>query len=289
MNELSVIQSVDDVSRVSKALAASGYFKDANDAAKAFVKVLAGHELKIPAFASMTGIHIIQGKPELGANILASLVKGSGKYNYRVVRLDDEACHIDFYEMWNGRMEKSGESVFTAADAKRAGTQNMAKFPRNMLFARAMSNGVKWFCPDVTSGVAVYSEGEISGVNTIDAEPVQSPHVHDEYLTVEPNSGEVVGMKEQPQQPQQHVITDGQVTSLKIKVASVASENGLDSKQTEQLQQAFKSAINDKYAENGSQFRITSTKQIPAVHYPKIMGEYFGELCEKALQMTISQ
>jgi hypothetical protein len=31
-------------------------------------------------------------------------------------------------------------------------TKNIDKFPKNMFFARAISNGVKWFCPDVFSG-----------------------------------------------------------------------------------------------------------------------------------------
>ncbi|RDT44717.1 hypothetical protein DXF87_27490, partial [Enterobacter roggenkampii] len=39
----------------------------------------------------------------------------------------------------------------------------MDKFPKNMLFARAMSNGVKWFTPDVFSG-PVYTPEELGGV-----------------------------------------------------------------------------------------------------------------------------
>jgi hypothetical protein len=35
------------------------------------------------------------------------------------------------------------------------------KYPRNMLFARAMSNGVAFHCPDVMNGIRVYAEGEI--------------------------------------------------------------------------------------------------------------------------------
>jgi len=36
----------------------------------------------------------------------------------------------------------------------------MDKFPKNMLFARAMSNGIKWFTPDVFAG-PVYTPEEL--------------------------------------------------------------------------------------------------------------------------------
>lgn len=48
-----------------------------------------------------------------------------------------------------------------ASDAAKAGTQNMGKFPRNMLFARCISNGVKWFCPDIFLGAPVYTPEEL--------------------------------------------------------------------------------------------------------------------------------
>lgn len=155
--------SISDIQSISATFAESGMFKDASDKAKAFVKVLAGQELGIPPFASMTGIHVIQGKPELGANLLAALVKQSGRYNFAPVEVTEKSCAIKFYERWNGEWREMGISTFTIEDAKKAGTQNVNKFPRNMLFARALSNGVKWYCPDVSSGMTIYSEGEISG------------------------------------------------------------------------------------------------------------------------------
>lgn len=150
------LMPVNDIRTLGQILAASGYFSDAKSEAQAVVKILAGRELGIGPVASMTGIHIIQGKPAIGAGLIASLVKRSGRYNFRVKTLSDTEASIEFFE--NG--QPIGTSTFTEADAKRAGTQNMGKFPRNMLFARAMSNGVRWFCPDVFMG-AVYEPGEL--------------------------------------------------------------------------------------------------------------------------------
>lgn len=174
------IRTMEDLSRVSKMLAMSGFFSDARDAAQCGVKVLAGTEMGFGAFASMTGIHIIKGKPSIGANLMAAAVKRHPNYNYKVVEHSDQVCRIAFYERWDGKLEQVGVSEFTIEQAKKAGTQNLDKYARNMLFARAMSNGVKWYCPDVFDspvytpeelGAAVDSEGNYVDVQVIDPAP----------------------------------------------------------------------------------------------------------------------
>lgn len=152
-----------EIATISKTFAESGLFADAKNAAQAMVKVLAGQEIGIPPFAAMSGIHVIQGKPVLGSGLIASRVKGSGKYDYQVVEHNEKVCNIDFFMGAN----KIGNSTFTIEDAKKAGTKNLDKFPKNMLFARAISNGVKWYCPDVFAG-PVYVPEEM---NTIDITP----------------------------------------------------------------------------------------------------------------------
>ena len=155
-----VIRDFDDVVRISKAMAASGYFDDAKDVAQAIDKVMAGREMGFGPFAAMSGVHIIKGKPAPGANIMAAAVKKHPAYDYRVRHMDDTKVALEFFE----HGESVGFSEFTAEDARRAGTQNMGKFPRNMLFARAMSNGVKWFTPDVFNGSTVYTPEELGEI-----------------------------------------------------------------------------------------------------------------------------
>jgi hypothetical protein len=151
--------NIDEMARVSKALSESNRFGSIQ-AQAVFVSVLAGQELGIPPFAAMTGIHVIQGKPILGAGILAGLVKASPKYDYRVTTHTNEACVIAFFE----HGEKVGETEFTINDAKRAGLVKPGSpwvtYPKNMVFARALSNGVAFFCPDLTMS-RVYVEGEV--------------------------------------------------------------------------------------------------------------------------------
>jgi hypothetical protein len=161
-NELSLnaIQAGEiDVFRLGDVLSKSGYFSDAKEAAQCIVKVLAGRELGFGAIASMTGIYIVKGRISLSANLIAAAIKRSGRYDYRVKRIDDKACEIEFFE----KNQTLGISSFTAEDAKRAkldGGENYSKFGRNMFYARAMSNGAKWFCPDVFNG-PVYTPEEL--------------------------------------------------------------------------------------------------------------------------------
>lgn len=172
-NALAVHEDM-SLSDLGNVLAKSGFFQDTRDASQAIVKVLAGRELGFGPIASMTGVYIVKGRPALSANLMAAAIKRSGRYTYRVVRLDDQACEIAFFE--NG--QEIGRSEFTADDAKRAGTQNMDKFPRNMLFARALSNGAKWFCPDIFGG-PVYTPEELGAAvdedgNVIDGQVIIS-------------------------------------------------------------------------------------------------------------------
>lgn len=156
-NALTIYGQFDTLQRAAMALYKSNYFGDSKSEAQAIVKVMAGAELGLPPFAAMSGIHIIQGKPALGANVIATLIKNDPRYNYRVLEMTDEKCSIEFYE--NG--EPCGVSEFTAKDAARAQVKNMNKFPRNMLFARAISNGAKWYTPGIFGGSPVYTPDEL--------------------------------------------------------------------------------------------------------------------------------
>ena len=177
---------------IGKAFAESGMFPDIKSAAQAIVKIQAGQEIGIPPFAAMSGIHIIQGKPTIGAGVMASCVKGSGKYDYRVVESTEQVCSIDFFQC----KEKIGNSTFTIADAKKAGTKNLDKFPKNMLFARAMSNGVKWFTPDVFAGpVYTPEEFDVQPTVTADAEAVEVTTVEDAlHMINEATTPEAIGI-----------------------------------------------------------------------------------------------
>ena len=153
--------TVPEAREMAEIFAASGMFTDVKEMAQAFVKIQAGQEIGVQPFAAMTGIHIIKGKPTLGAGLIAGRIKGSAKYDYRVGTMSDTECHIAFYECG----KEIGVSSFTMKDAQAADlTSNPSrawqKFAKNMLFARAMSNGARWYCPDIFNG-SVYTPEEM--------------------------------------------------------------------------------------------------------------------------------
>jgi len=154
------LSEANQAAALGKLLFESGLFKDVTATAQAAVKVLAGRELGIGPIQAMTGLHVIQGKVVLSAGLLAALVLRSDRYTYEVTDFDLTACEIEFF-----REGKSiGVSSFTMDDARKAGladSPTWKKHPRNMLFARAVSNGARWYCPDVFSG-AVYTPDELS-------------------------------------------------------------------------------------------------------------------------------
>ena len=162
---------------VAKAFKASGLFPDLASEAQAFVKVMAGRELGIGPMASMMGVNVIQGKVTLSANLMAAQVKSSGTYNYLPREMSAEVCRLEFFQ--NG--DSIGVSEFSMEDAQRAGLvrgTNWQKYPKAMLFARALSQGVRWYCPDVLSGSPAYVPEEMGASVTEDGEVDRDGRAH---------------------------------------------------------------------------------------------------------------
>lgn len=160
-NELQTIDGFKQESAISDVFAQSGMFPDIQSKAQALVKVLAGKELGISPFESMSAIYIVQGRLSLTANCKAKLIKKSPNYDYKVTKLDDTECIIEIHQTIGDKNEILGISTFTFKDAAKAGLvnkDNWKNYPRNMLFARALSNGCTWYCPEVVSGYATYEE-----------------------------------------------------------------------------------------------------------------------------------
>ncbi len=241
MNEIvkqqNVIQTMDDAERAARAMSASGFFADAKQASQAVVKILAGQELGFGPFASMTGVNIIQNKPVLAANLMAAAVKRTGKYNYRVTKHTDTECVIDFYE----DKQVVGTSRFSMDEAKAAGLttkDNWKKYPRNMLFARAISNGQKWFAPDVFNGATVYTPDELGASvddegNVVTAEIEVPTPTHREKLVEKYHSllarAESAGIATVDFQYNESM-ADDEITALGIELKSIVEAKEKESK-----------------------------------------------------------
>lgn len=168
-------QTLAEFERVGLIFAASGYFQDAQSEAQAIVKIMAGAEMGLGLFESMNGFNIIRGKMSMAANLIATMVKRVPGYDYHVDVLTHEQCKLTFYK--DGK--KLGVSEFTIEDAQKAklvkDDSAWEKWPKNMLFARAISSGVRFHCPEVTGGRPVYTPDELGAEVNEQGEPVTIP------------------------------------------------------------------------------------------------------------------
>ena len=95
-------EEIKGLSILANHLAKSLMFKDAEDGYKALAKLMFGRDLGLSATAAMTGIHIVEGKPEIGSNIHATMVNTfvnqfGERYQYTVVEHTNDVCRIKFY------------------------------------------------------------------------------------------------------------------------------------------------------------------------------------------------
>ena len=167
-----IVARLDYDTVVSEIFMKSGLFKDTKKQSEAIVKILAGREIGLEPIESMTGIHIVKDKISFGANVMAAAVKRNPEYDYLITEHTNEKCLIEFSK--NGTTIYTSE--FTMQDAKLAGVVKEGspwiKYPRNMLFARAMSNGVRFACPDVFGNAPVYVPEELGAEVNEDGEPI---------------------------------------------------------------------------------------------------------------------
>jgi hypothetical protein len=164
--------NVADTRTTASAFFQSGMFPNLKNEAQAYVLILAGAEMGVGPMEAVSGITLIQGRPTMSANLLAALVKRHPRYDYRVADHSDTTCRIEFLQ--DG--EVSGVSEFTLEDAKKAGlggNQTWRKYTAALLFARALTQGVRWYAPDVTSSAA-YTPEELGGDVQTEPEIVQT-------------------------------------------------------------------------------------------------------------------
>lgn len=149
---------IDEGMRLGEIFSSAGVFPDIKSASQGYVKILAGRELGLSPMQSINSFYFVGGKMGITANTMAGLVKKSEKYDYIIEKHDDTECTIAFYSRED---DVIGRSTFTIKDAAKAGIVNginWKNYPRNMLFSRALMNGVRWFCPDVMNAFTVSVE-----------------------------------------------------------------------------------------------------------------------------------
>jgi hypothetical protein len=162
MSENEISTELKQPMELGEVFAKSGMFPDVKTQAQAVVKIMAGRELGLSAFQSMASIYIVNGRLALVAQAMSGLINKSKQYKYIVKSLTEDGCTIQIMK----DDTEVGVSTFTNKDAAKAGLinkDNYKSYPRNMMFARALSNACRWYCPEVIQGY--YCVEELQDLN----------------------------------------------------------------------------------------------------------------------------
>lgn len=172
---------------VSTGLFQSGLYKNVGNAHGAFAVVQYGYELGIGPMMALQNINVIQGKPAASGQLMLSLAMSRG-VTFQVEEESENRCAIRFK-----RGENSYFAEFTRDDAKRAGLDgkdNWRKWPKEMLFWRAVAKGVRRIAPESVMGL--YTPDEVSSGGIVDVE-----HVEAAPAKAEPFKVDLDGLREQ--------------------------------------------------------------------------------------------
>lgn len=153
-NEFQTLQSI------SRMAATSGLYTTVGAESKILMILLAARELGIsPMIALNGGIWNIQGKIEISARLMNSMIRRAG-HSMTIKQCDSTICIMEGKRGDNG---DSFTSQFSIQDAQKAGLTNRAvwkSYTEDMLYARAMSRLARRLFPDVIG--TAYVEGEIA-------------------------------------------------------------------------------------------------------------------------------
>lgn len=160
---------------VSNALFKSGLFPNVKNAFGAYAIVQYGAELGIGPMTALQTMAIVSGKVCMGAQMMLSLALKSG-VTHKILKDDNNECQIHFR-----RGEIEFTSSFSIAEAKQAGIyrdqSGWTKYPRDMLYWRTVTRGLRRVCPDVITGL--YAKEELQDAIPLNAKIEEAQVVED--------------------------------------------------------------------------------------------------------------
>jgi hypothetical protein len=133
---------------------------------------MTGQELGLSPMQSLRGIHIIEGKPSLSADLMVAVVRRSGACEY-FHEVEGDDTHA-IYETQRRGGDKPQRASFSLDDAKRAGLlhkDNWKRYPGAMLRARAKSALAGMVYEDLLFGCYTPDELDREIVDLVEAAP----------------------------------------------------------------------------------------------------------------------
>lgn len=187
-NELAMI-SVSDIERMAKAIATSKLFGLSSPEQAMALMLISQAEGTHPALAARD-YHIIQGKPALKADaMMARFQQAGGRVEW--IELTDSRVAAKFSHPQGGSVEIDWD-MDRARAAQIGGKDMWKKFPRQMLRARVISEGIRTVFPGVVIGV--YTPEEVQDFDEPkmkDVTPSDKDQGSDVVVSVENNAKSV--------------------------------------------------------------------------------------------------
>jgi hypothetical protein len=164
LNDIAIRYSVDEISKMGVSIAKSGLFGIQNPDQAVALMLVAQAENRHPASVA-NDYNIIQGRPSLKADaMLARFQESGGRVEWK--ELTDKRVVAVFSHPAGGSVEISWDiarakkaEVFQAKTSKGA-TGMWVKYPRQMLRARVISEGIRTVFPGVICGRYTPEEAE---------------------------------------------------------------------------------------------------------------------------------
>lgn len=139
--------------QMAEVLVSSGFLPpDLDTANKALAVLLMGRELGVPPMQAIRGIHVVQGRPSLSAELMLALAYQNIAGFTIEVKGNEQVCSVTATRP--GKPPYT--STFSITDANRAGLTkgtNWQKYPAAMLRARALSACLRVVAPDAIRGI----------------------------------------------------------------------------------------------------------------------------------------
>ncbi len=220
--ELAIIQSDEwsVMKQQAEMLVGSGFLpQSVNSPQKALAIMTLGRELGIGAWAALSSINVIQGKPTISPQLMLALINDSKQLEDMTIRDETDTCVV--------MMKRVGRTPHTAAfsmkDAAAMGLSNKdnwKKQPAIMRQWRAVAACARVVFPDVILGMYTPEEmganviadetGNMQIVEVKREEPRQLPHGDEPTVHAEQPSASVsgAGVRKQEPQPPDFPLTD---------------------------------------------------------------------------------
>lgn len=258
-NEFTMFQTI------AKNAQASGLYTGIGGAERIFMIMLAARELGIsPMLAINGGIWNIQGKIEISARLMNSMIRRSG--HTLSIKGDDKACTITGKRVDTGETQ---EETFTIEMANKAGLVRQGpwtKYPEDMLYNRCMSRLARRLFPDVIGNA--YVEGEIREIIDKDLRVADYEEVKMTAAAYEEVKKRVAAYEEVKKSKTVEVLSlsEEKTEELKMNEEQVKTLLGMLSKVDDQCKQNMLNYMKSKY-------NTESFKDLPANEYePFIKG-----------------